>query len=108
MPCRTCVSKAEIKGIKLKIKELKDVKNGVALMPGVKIRGDLTTLLFVLLIVTIFVSALVKILRGSVLNFIFPKALLLLMCGFTKCEVYQEHICDIITKVTSFEFQSHS
>lgn len=28
------------------------------------------------------------------------------MCGFTKCEVYQEHIYDIITEVTSFEFQS--
>ena len=41
----------------------------------------------------------------SALNLIFLKALLL-MCGFTKCEVYQEHIFDIKTETASFEFQS--
>lgn len=55
MPSRTYVSEAEVKGIKLRVKEIKDAKNGVALMPGAKTSGDLTALLLVLLIVAIFV-----------------------------------------------------
>lgn len=42
-------------------------------MPGAKTRGDLTTLLFVLLVVTIFVSALVEILSGLLLALFSPK-----------------------------------
>lgn len=72
--------------------------------------SDFTVLLFVLLIVTMFASVLVKIsnvLSGLPLT-ISPQALLLLMCSFTKCEVYQEQKYDIITEMTSFEFQNHS
>lgn len=108
MPPRTYVSKAEVKGNKLKVKEIKDTKNGVGLMPGAKTSSDLIALLFVLLIVTIFVRS-GYIFEWSFLNFIFPKALLLLMCGFTKCEVYQEHrSLNFRNRNISFEFQSHS
>lgn len=43
------------------MKEIKDAKDGVALMLGANASGDFTILLFVLLIVTIFVSVLGKI-----------------------------------------------
>lgn len=69
---RTYVSKAEVKGNKLKVKEIKDTKNGVALMPGAKTSSDLTALLFVLLIVTIFVSS-GLILSGLFLTLFSPK-----------------------------------
>ena len=56
-PPRTYVSKAEVKGNKLKVKEIKDIKNGMGLIPGAKTSSDLIALLFVLLIVTIFVRS---------------------------------------------------